>query len=375
MSGYWPTDMSAVDTGTPRLHALIIGVGDYYHLGLGAKRPAKLLSGLAPLTTTPLAAKRVASWLTTDYQNPACPLGSIELLLSPNETFNLKDGSNVAIEEATMANVTAAFKRWYSRCDAQKANIAFFYFAGHGISMISQFLLPADFGNPDEPDDWENCINFTDMQVGMAKCSAQTQMFFVDACRDAPVAALTQKHPHGKPLVTASFQDKVNLSAAYFASSEGRKAYGRDGEETFFCKALIMCLEGVAARKAGPKWRIDAASLSSALVSVMEALGASENLPLTSDCRVQRPVPLHYPAGGAVLLKVDCEPDQANAEASISIIQGPRVVHHSQAGNRRPWMGRVNAGNTRVEVTFVNYPSEIVDDDMAPPTYELEVRR
>ena len=89
----------------------------------------------------------------------------------------------VAIEDATMANIGAAFKRWYGRCHAQKANMALFYFAGHGISMISQFLLPADFGNPDEPDDWENCINFSDMQVGMAKCAAQTQMFFVDACR------------------------------------------------------------------------------------------------------------------------------------------------------------------------------------------------
>jgi len=375
MSCYWPTDMNAVETGAPRLHALIIGVGNYYHLGLDAKKPSKLLSGLAPLTTTPLSAKRIASWLESHCQNPACPLGSIELLLSPEETVKRGDGSIVAIEDATMANISTAFKRWYGRCHAQKANMAVFYFAGHGISTISHFLLPADFGNPDEPDDWENCINFSDMQVGMAKCAAQTQMFFVDACRDAPIAALTQKNPHGRSLAAASFQDKVDLSAAYFASSEGRKAYGRDDEETFFCKALIMCLEGVGARKAGPKWRIDAASLSSALVSVMETLGTTENLPLTSDCRVQKPVPLHYPNGGAVVVKVDCEPDQANAEANISVMQGSNIIHMSQAGERRPWMGRVTAGPTKVEVTFATYPPEIVDEEMTPPTYDIEVRR
>ena len=169
--------------------------------------------------------------------------------------------------------------------------------------------------------------------------------------------------------------DKVDLSAAYFAASEGRKAYGRDGEETFFCKALIMCLEGVGARKAGPKWRIDAASLSSALVSVMETLGATENLPLTSDCRVQKPIPLHYPDGGAVVVKVDCETDQANAEANISVRQGTTLVHKSQAGERRPWMGRVTAGPTKVDVTFANYPPDSIEEEMSPPTYDYEVPR
>lgn len=375
MSCYWPPDMQAVETGSPRLHALVIGVGNYHHLGLDAQKPSTLLNGLAPLTTTRLAAKRIASWLELHYQNPDCPLGSIELLLSPTETITRGDGSTVVIEDATMANIGAAFKRWYARCNAQKANMAMFYFAGHGISTISHFLLPADFGNPDEPDAWENCINFSDMQVGMAKCAAQAQMFFVDACRDAPIAALTQKNPHGKSLAAASFLDKVDLSAAYFAASEGRKAYGRDGEETFFCKALIMCLEGVGARKAGPKWRIDAASLSSALVSVMETLGATENLPLTSDCRVQKPIPLHYPDGGAVVVKVDCETDQANAEANISVRQGTTLVHKSQAGERRPWMGRVTAGPTKVDVTFANYPPDSIDDEMTPPTYDYEVPR
>lgn len=375
MSCYWPSDPNTIETGQARLHAFIIGVGDYHHLGLGVANPAVFLSGLAPLTTTPLAAKRLAQWLETHYQNPQCPLGSIELLLSPAETLKSGDGSPVAIEEATMANIDAAFKRWYARCNAKRENIAFFYFSGHGISTISQFLLPADFGNPGLPDDWDNCVDFTSMQVGMAKCAAQTQIFFVDACRDAPIAALMQRHPHGKPLVTSSFQDKVDLSAAYFASSEGRQAYGRDGEETFFCKALIMCLDGVAARKAGPKWRIDAASLSSALVSVMETIGATENLPLASDCRVQKPVPLHYPDGGTVVVKVDCEPEQANAEANISVKQGSNIIHVSPAGQPRPWMGQVNAGKATIEVKFASFLPEIVDDEMTPPTYEVEVQR
>src|SRR5438874_8417871 len=114
MSLYWPATEAAIEAG-PRLHAFIVGVGEYDHIGLNAQHPAKFLSGLAPLTTTPLAAKSIARWLATDYLNDACRLGSIELLLSPEETLKRPDGSNVAVESATMSNITAAFNRWYAR--------------------------------------------------------------------------------------------------------------------------------------------------------------------------------------------------------------------------------------------------------------------
>jgi hypothetical protein len=371
MSLYWPADPNIVEH-TSRLHALVVGVGDYDHLGLDAAMPAAFLSGLAPLTTTTLSAKRIARWLETEYQNEGCKLGSIELLLSPGETLTRADGSTIAVEEATMTQIDAAFNRWFERCNKDKRNIAFFYFAGHGINTISQFLLPADFGNPVFRDDWENCINFTNMRIGMARCNAQTQMFFVDACRDAPIAALLQRNPHGKSFVSSTYQDRVDLSAVYFASSEGRQAYGRDGEETFFCKALIMCLDGVAARKAGTKWRIDAASLSSGLVSVVAAMAATENLALTSDCSIQKPVPIHFPGGGKVVIKVDCEPDAVKAEATILVTQGADVLS-SPAGESRPWMGRIKAGGAKVEVTFARFAPYVVEDQMTPPTYEVEV--
>jgi caspase domain-containing protein len=375
MSLYWPATDAAIEAG-PRLHALIVGVGDYDHIGLNAQHPANFLSGLAPLTTTPLAAKRLARWLATDYVNDGCRLGSIELLLSPQENLKRPDGSYVAVEPATMANITIAFNRWFARCNGDKASIAFFYFAGHGISTAQQFLLPTDFGNPALPDDWECCIDFTGLQAGMMKCRAQTQLFFIDACRDAPMSALTQRNPHGKPLAGgAAFTDRVDLSAAYFAASEGRQAYGPEDQETYFCKALLLCLEGVAARKPGPKWRIDAASLSSALVSVVEVLAAVENRPLTVECRVQKPVPLHYPKGGSVLVKVDCDPDQANNEAKIAVTQGGAVVLNSPVGERRPWMGLVKAGIARIDVEFTSFAKETVDTDIAPPTYEVDVQR
>jgi hypothetical protein len=375
VSLFWPDNSGEVVTTEPRLHALVVGVGDYHHLGLGVPKPATFLNGLAPLTITTPSARRIARWLEETYENPAQPLGSIELLLSPNEFVGRSDGANVNIEDSTMANIEAAFKRWYARCNSNEANIAFFYFAGHGISTIaSQYLLPSDFGDPEVPNDWDNCIDATGMQAGMFKCAANTQLFFFDACRDAPISALTQRNPNGKHLVSSSLANNVGVSAAYKAASEGRKAYGRDGEETFFCKALILCLDGVAARKAGPDWRVDTANLGSALASVVDVLAKIENLPLSCDTPGFRPVALHYPPAPRVLVKIDCEPDGAGSEATIMVTQGATELS-SPAGEQRPWMGEMEVGDAHIEVTFQNFAPEIKDDLFLPPTYELDVIR
>lgn len=371
MSLYWPADDGEVITAEPRLHALVIGVGDYHHLGLGVPHPANLLNGLAPLAITTPAARRVVRWLEAAYDNPNAQLGSIELLLSPSEQMN-RSGGSVSIEDATMANIKAAFNRWYTRCDSNEGNIAFFYFAGHGIAtMSSQFLLPSDFGDPTIPNDWENCIDATGMQTGMRKCKADTQLFFLDACRDVDISALTQNNPQGEHLVNSGLGDNVTVSAAFRAASEGRKAYGRDGEETYFCKALMMCLDGIAAHKSGQDWNIDTAKLASALVSVVDIMAKTENQPLTSQCDTISPVLFHKPQQPKVLVKVDCEPDARNKEATIVLQQNGAQIQ-SPAGEGRPWMSEAAPGDVHLEATFVTFANQAIDDTLFPPTYEWD---
>jgi hypothetical protein len=376
MSLVYPTAEDEVVTGEGRLHALVIGVGDYDHLGLGVPKPSRLLSGMAPLTITSPAARKIAAWLENHYSNSERPLGSIELLLSPAGSYTRKDGAAIQIEKATMANIEGAANRWFQRCNASDKNIVFFYFAGHGISaVIGRFLLPADFGNPDLADDWKNCIDAGGLQSGMTKCNAQQQYFFFDACRDAPVSALTQKHPHGDPLVGgADFDDTVELSAEYAAASEGRQAFGRDGGETFFCEALIMCLEGMgASRRPGTQsWRVDAATLGIGLVSVMQAIAERENEPLSCESRIQKPVPLHFPKSGRVIVKVNFNSETMKNEATITFTQGDRVKV-SPAGERRPWVESADAGQAEIKVTYTSFPPDIVSENMPPPVFDLEL--
>jgi hypothetical protein len=373
MSLYWPPTAAQVVADEPRLHALVIGVGDYHHLGLNVAAPARLLNGLAPLTITTPAARRITRWLETDYRNPDVPLGSVELLLSPSEQMDRSDGGSADVADATMANVEQAFKRWYTRCDSDEGNIAFFYFAGHGIATLgSQFLLPSDFGNPTEPNDWENCIDAIGLQTGMRKNKADTQLFFLDACRDVDISALTQRNPQGKHLVSSSLNDNVKVSAAFRAASDGRKAYGKDGEETYFCKALMLCLDGVAAHRSGPDWKIDTARLASDLVSVIDIIAKTENQPLTSQCDALSPAPFHTPAQPKVLVKVSCEPADRNKEATIVLKQDNAEIL-SAAGERRPWMtSKAIPGDAHLEATFTNFPSCEIDAQLDPPTYEWD---
>lgn len=376
MSLVYPEKETDISTGEARLHALVIGVDEYDHLGLGVPKPSNLLTGLAPLTIAVPAARKISEWLEKKYDNPNCPLGSVELLLSPGGDYTNKDGTTVSAEKATMGNIEAAANRWFSRCDDRKENIAFFYFAGHGIStIIGRYLLPADFGNPDYANDWKNCIDAEGLQTGMIKCKADHQYFFFDACRDRPVSALTQLNPTGDALIGgADINDSVTLSADYSAASEGRQAFGRDGEATFFSEALVMCLEGMgASRQAGTqKWRVDAATLSSGIASVMQAIADRENEPLSCDCHIQKPVALHYPTSGRVMVKVNCQSDEMNDEANITLTQGTDVKN-SPAGDPRPWVEPAKAGSANIAVTYSNFPDESVNEPMVPPVYDLEL--
>src|SRR5262245_59194038 len=161
MSLYWPDDPNKIDLTGPRLHAFVIGVGDYPHLVAGVKNAFNSNFSLQQLTTTVLTAKRIATWLATEYHNPDVPLGSIELFLSPAQEVARPDGTKVQIEDATMANVKAAFRATWlqQRCIPQPGGITLFYFAGHGLSSGgASYLLLSDFADQ-AANKWDNCID------------------------------------------------------------------------------------------------------------------------------------------------------------------------------------------------------------------------
>ncbi|MCB0297255.1 MAG: hypothetical protein KDG51_18905, partial [Calditrichaeota bacterium] len=153
-----------------------------------------------------------------------------------------------------------------------------------------------------------------------------------------------------------------------------RQAFGKDGSGTFFSEALIMCLNGMgASRRAGKKtWRVDAASLSHGLLAVMQLIAERENLPLSCECRVQKPVSLHFPALGKVLVRVNCQIDEMKHESNITLTQG-NMVKNSPPGEPRPWIESAISGDATISVKYAHFPDERIDDSLIPPVYDLEL--
>ena len=374
MTLYWPNNIPEIDQPRPRLHVFIIGVGDYPHLVGGAGHPAVSSFGLQQLTTTVITAKRIAEWFLTKYRNPAVPLGSIELLLSPAELVTRPDGVSRAIDTATMSNIREAFTdAWWPRCNSMKENVAVFYFAGHGLNTLSQYLLPADFGAPG-PNLWANNLDFDAMRIGMRANAADTQLFFADACRETPIDALIQLNPTGDALATASLFNQVGASAAYYAAAQGRRAYGPSNDVTFFASALIDALDGAGAlNKGSGQWVVDTFSLGNALGQIMKSLATVHGLALTCNPDpTGLPAEIHRPASGIVRTSIGCRTPQANAEAEIMLTRGA-TSHVSPTGALRPWSCNVFPGDWALDLKFRTFAQIHQDETLMPPLFELQV--
>lgn len=376
MSLYWPNSPAEIDLSGPRLHAIIIGVGDYPHLKGGAPNAFGTNFGLQQLTTTVLTATRIAAWLLSEYKNDDVPLGSIELFLSPAQDVLRPDGATVAIEDASMANIDRVFRpEWVRRrCQAQPGGITFFYFAGHGLSAGgASYLLVSDFADPAQ-NKWDHCVDFAKTRAGMRHVKA-TQLFFVDACRETPIDILTQANPPtGVRLVDdATMFDQPASEATYYSAAEGRLAYGPDDAPTFFGTAVIDALDGAAALKKAGKLAVDTFQLGTAIGQIVNSVAGSLARPLT--CNPQpsgRPAVIHHPKAAHARTTLTCRTAQANQESVIRLTRGADVIE-SQAGTARPWHGRVPPGDWDLEVTFANLPQYRVVEPINAPVHEIEV--
>ena len=376
MSLVWPAAEADIVSAQPRLHAVIIAVSDYPHLNGGSGALANDPLGLSQLTTPGFTGQAIARWLLNDYNNPQCPLGSIEVLLSPSAAVPTAAGPVNAMS-ATMAEVEAAVTRWQARCHTHRDNIAWFYFCGHGISKNAQYLLPQDFGNPALGNPFKNCIDFDGLRVGMRKCQAQTQLFFIDACRETPFGLLTQVNVSGDPIIGgAAFSDTVECSAAYYATTQTRLAYGPDNDVTYFGQALLWCLDGVGAIKRGIKWVVDTYSLGNALGQTMAQLGRRHRLPLACNPDPSGMKRIHEAPGPRVVAAIGCTSEAADSVANIRLTKDT-IVLQSPPGQQKPLVERVDAGDWQIEITFPAgaFPASAPESHrLMPPVFEgLEI--
>lgn len=132
---------------SPCTHALVIGVGKYPHLA-GGEAPVADPDGMRQLSSPPISARTLATWLLAEYHDPGRPLGSLALLLSeetPTPFVNPRTQQAHEVETATIDNILTAVTQWYDRGDSHVDNRLVFYFCGHGVSQGDDMaLLAAD---------------------------------------------------------------------------------------------------------------------------------------------------------------------------------------------------------------------------------------
>lgn len=253
----------------PGTHALVIGVSRYPY----TRGPLQTQDGkeyaLPPLDFAARSAAEVAHWLLTEYRNPAAPLASLQVLLSPAENETIRPDVAIRLTSpyaATRLAVQVAVDTLRSRCVGHPENSVFVYIAGHGIQLtrLGAIVLLEDFGGPGQSTQLEAAV---DMRTCHGSFNGygypNHQVWFVDSCRQGPgLAEKFDRLSGGMPFDQPS--GDVDSSPLFLASSTHEEAFGQAGGMTLFSRALLAALRGEAAD--GPdelsdEWHIAASRL------------------------------------------------------------------------------------------------------------------
>lgn len=364
--------------GGARTHALIIGVGDYPYLHNWHDNP-----GIGHLRAASASARFLTSWLIKELSQPKAELGSVELLLSPGQTYVQPDGPFHQVETATRESIQRACTAWIERCSSHPNNTAIFYFCGYALEAETLALLPSDFGElksaPFAP-----AIDFHATYEAMARCEASTQCYFLDICRPATPEPLSLPGFSAQPLLEAASEDRRPRTAPILCTQgRGIEAFEAGSNVSHFTSALVRALAGGAARMgSGSRWVVDTDHLGAGVNALLhhenKLLGKPQQQSITCSGEHAQPAVLHcLSAPPLVEVEIDCKPRKATGLARFEMNNKHNV--YARDPSTGSWTTQVAAGKYDIGALFPQgeykpriYPSEPV----LPPIFRLalEVR-
>jgi hypothetical protein len=349
------------NSARPRMHALVVGVGAYRYLQ-GGDPPSTdwPWRNLGQLTCPPRSAEKVGRWLlNSQTRDPVKPLGSLEMVTSPPLHMgggrNGAPGIDVDVEAATFEHFRDSLDLWYKRCNANRENIAFFYFSGHGIQADTLALLLEDAGK-DQQRFFDWAFDFDGLYENMAQCEAGVQCYFVDACRSSPTAAEGRKV---QPRQLIQLESKIldRDAPTIFSAVKGQAAYGTPGECTKFTTALLTALDGCGAERSprGGTWQVTTESIGKA---IRELLERDSQLPAGIQCLGEaKGGAIRTLAGDPVVpFRLGCRPEEALAVACMQLVEGMtrRVEAQRDTPQCRVWEDEIRADKYEFEATFAD---------------------
>ena len=173
---------------------------------------------VAPLPNPPIDARAMASVLR-------------------NVGFDVVEGTNLSRDSMTQKLLEFGKK-------AQDADVALFFYAGHGIAINgTNYLLPVDADIKSEMDvKLGSAINI-DVTLDQTMSDAKVKLVLLDACRDNPFAAKIRSAATSRSVNVQSGLAEMKSSEGTliaFATGPGQTALdGQEGTNSPFTRALV----------------------------------------------------------------------------------------------------------------------------------------
>src|ERR1700742_3299982 len=153
-----------------------------------------------------------------------------------NVGFEVVEGTNLTRDKMTEKLLDFG-KR------AQGADVAVFFYAGHGIAVSgTNYLLPVDADIKSEMDVKLGAAINIDLTLDQTMSDAKVKLVFLDACRDNPFAAKIKSTATRSVSVGSGLAEMKSGEGTLiaFATGPGQTALdGTDGQNSPFTRALI----------------------------------------------------------------------------------------------------------------------------------------
>src|SRR5258706_7087223 len=186
--------------------------------------------------------------------NPAVAAKSMAKLLR-NVGFDVVEGANLTGDKMTEKLLEFGKK-------AEGADVALFFYAGHGIAINgSNYLLPVDADLKSEMDVKLGAAINVDVTLEQTMADAKVKLVFLDACRDNPFAAKIKSNSATRSVSVQQGLAEMKSGEGTliaFATGPGQTALdGQEGTNSPFTRALManIATPGVEIQQAMTKVR------------------------------------------------------------------------------------------------------------------------
>jgi Caspase domain/Putative peptidoglycan binding domain len=174
-----------------------------------------------------------------------------------NVGFEVVEGTNLTRDKMTERLLEFGKK-------AQGADVAVFFYAGHGIAIAgSNYLLPIDADIKSEMDVKLGAAINIDLTLDQTMSDAKVKLVFLDACRDNPFAAKIKSNASTRSVSVQTGLAEMKSGEGTliaFATGPGQTALdGHEGANSPFTRALIdnITQPGVEIQQAMTKVRAE----------------------------------------------------------------------------------------------------------------------